>query len=158
MPLTCTSIPLETVDTKLSCIYHEDVAVAGKLVSQQALAPYSLEEPVLGADDCTLSSIFNPQWTFSDFEVDFSPSNASSVSFGLILRTGSPGFQYPISITQGTTPVAGSGSWYPCVIGPNGNIGEVLWPTDCSFQYQPETKQLTFKADWACGDLDPDHP
>jgi hypothetical protein len=163
--LNCTTSPVGIDgtgnDTKTSCLYSDDVTLAGKPLSETPLAPYSIEDPVPGPDGCTLSSIFHPQWTFSSFEVDTNAQNASSVSFEVILRTGSPGFQFPISIYQGdTTRLAGGddGSWYACVIGPSGDIGQPLWPTACSFQYRPATQQLTLKADWACAELDPDHP
>lgn len=164
LPLTCTSSFIETdpasasKDTRFSCIHYDDVTLPGQHLTKTPLAPYSVEDPVLGPDGCTLSSIFHPQWTFSTFEVDSSATTPQSVSFEIILRTGSPGFQFPIAIYQDAAPLAGDGSWYPCVIGPSGDIGQVLWPSACSFQYLAASKQLTLKADWACGELDPDHP
>jgi hypothetical protein len=121
--------------------------------------PYSIEEPTTGPDGCTISSIYRPQWRFSAFEVDTDQKNVPSVYFEIILVTGSPGFQFPISIMQDATPLAGGdGSWYNCVVGPAGDIGEPLWPTACSFKYEAATKKLTLRADWTCAELDADHP
>ncbi|OIW23408.1 hypothetical protein CONLIGDRAFT_585806 [Coniochaeta ligniaria NRRL 30616] len=162
LPLTCTSASVGTdgafTDTKTTCINPSDVTLAAQLLLQSALVPYSIEDPVPGPDGCTLSSIFHPQWTFSAFEVDSTGTNASSTSFEIILRTGSPGFQFPISISQDTTALAGDGSWYSCIIGPSGDIGQPLWPTSCSFKYQATTQELSLRAEWSCSELDPDHP
>lgn len=162
LPLTCTRVSVETDGTfagiKTSCINSGDVTLAAQLLSQDALVPYSIEDPIPGPDGCTLSSIFRPQWTFSAFEVDSSGGNASSVSFNIILRTGSPGFQFPISVSQDTTAPAGDGSWHACVIGAGGDTGPPLWPTACSFKYQATTQELTLRADWSCSELDPDRP
>ncbi|KAB5525533.1 hypothetical protein GE09DRAFT_1178205 [Coniochaeta sp. 2T2.1] len=150
LPLTCTASPV-TVDgepdgnTKTSCINRADVTVVAQHSATTPLAPYSIEDPVPGADACTLSSIFHPQWTFSAFGVE----NNKSVSFEIILRTGSPGFQFPISITQDGDA---------CVVGAGGNIGPPLWPTACRITYEPTKQQLTLKAEWSCSELDPDHP
>lgn len=174
--MTCTTAPVQSggvgISNKTSCINDGDVPVAAQQLSSTPLAPYSIEDPVPGPDDCTLSSIFHPQWTFSSFEVDSaaahgnnasSSSSSSSVSFDIILQTGTSGFQFPISMTQGnatsSSQVAGDGTqWYHCVIGAAGDTGPALWPTACSFTYQPATKRLALRADWSCSDLDPSHP
>lgn len=122
-----------------------------------------MEDPVPGPDGCTVSSIVHPQWSLSAFEIDSNASapagndsSSSSVSFAIILETGNSFFDYPVTISQ-DTQVANT-SWYTCAIGPSGDTGPPLWPDDCTFQYEPTTKQLTIKADWTCNDLDPDHP
>lgn len=133
------------------------MAVKGEVVSRNSLPPYSIEEPTPGADGCTLTSLFKPQWTFSTFEADSINGKDWSVSFNIILSTPSAGYQFPISITQGTNSLA-SDSWYPCVIGEAGDTGDALWPTDCSVQYNSASKELNMKANWTCADLDPNHP
>ncbi len=139
------------------------MVLKGKVLQEEVLPPYSIDDPLPLPDGCTLSSIFSPRWTFSAFEVDHNASVAvandgstSSVSFNLILQTANPGFQFPISISQDAR-VANS-SWFKCAIGEAGGEGQILWPSECTFQYRPLTKELALKADWTCSDLDPDHP
>lgn len=161
LPLTCTTSQIGnpdalTRDTRYTCIHYEDVILPAAQLTSTPLPAYSITDPVPGADDCTLSSIFHPQWTFSTFSVESDATPRQSVSFEMILRTGSPGFQFPIAIYQG--PAAGEEGWYDCVIGPSGDIGEVLWPSSCSFKYVTATKELSLRAEWACGEYDPEHP
>jgi len=144
--------------TKTSCINRGDVTLAAQQLSNTSLAPYSIVDPTLGPDGCTISSIYRPAWRFSAFEIDSDQTNTSSLYFEIILVTGSPGFQFPISITQDTTPLAGDPSWYSCVLGASGDTGPPLFPTACNFKFEAATKKLTLKADWSCAELDADHP
>jgi hypothetical protein len=134
-----------------------DYTLKGKLLSQSALPPYAIEDPVPPRDACTLSSIFHPQWTFSAFQVDGNSGASSSVSFNIILAVQNRGFQYPITVSQGA--LLANSSWHACAIGRTGDeTGEPLWPSDCSMKYVPATKELTLKSDWICTDLDPNRP
>ncbi|KAK3356420.1 hypothetical protein B0T25DRAFT_452307 [Lasiosphaeria hispida] len=158
LPLTCTSEAVQGApkDTRKICIYDDaSISLNGKLVSEEPLPPYSIEDPVPRADGCTISSLLHPQWSFSAFQIAGSGAT-SSISFNLILATGSRGFQYPIEVYQGEK--VGDSSWFKCEIGPDGGIDLPLWPYECSFKYEPATKELTLNAAWACKDLDPDHP
>ncbi|KAK3366204.1 hypothetical protein B0T24DRAFT_711682 [Lasiosphaeria ovina] len=162
LPLQCTKETLEgsPAGVKTTCV-ATPTTLKGKQLSQTPLAPYSIVDPVLQADGCTISSVLRPQWVFSAFEID-SPAGAtggppSALSFDVILNSPSRGFQFPESIYQGE-PLAGSDSWYKCELGGGGNTGQPVWPIACSFQFLPATKQLTLKADWSCSEYDPDHP
>jgi hypothetical protein len=163
LPLSCTTTQAGSdtdgnfTSDKTSCINHGDVALAAEALTDISLTPYSIEDPTPGPDACTISSIYHPQWTFSAFEIDTEQDNSSSLYFEVILRTGSPGFQFPISIMQGA-PVIGQSGWYNCNVGAGGDTGPPLWPTACTFNYKPATKGLTLKAQWTCSDLDEDHP
>ncbi|CAK7211578.1 hypothetical protein SCUCBS95973_001162 [Sporothrix curviconia] len=136
------------------------ITVQGRVTHTEPLPPYSIEEPQPVPDGCTVSSLLNPVWMFSAFGYD-KKNNATSavenVSFDLILQTGNPGFQFPISITQGKHS-GNSSSWYTCVIGNGGDDSPTLWPYACQFQYVPATKQLSLKANWYCSDIDAKHP
>lgn len=156
LALDCTTFSIaDTTDTRVQCINTGDLALPATDIITTPLPAYSVQDPVPGPDDCTLSSLFHPQWTFSAFEVDSSANVSSDVAFNIILRTGSPGFQYPMPIYQGAQREDG---WHECVVGPDAGTGEVLWPKSCSFRYDAATKGLELKAEWACGELDPDHP
>lgn len=171
LPLNCTTETVDTNETNRYCSSTGDVALPGKLGTVVTLAPYALDDPVPSpGDGCTLTSLFEPAWTFSSFEVDYSDdgstsssnttssgSGSPSVSFEIILDAANTGLQYPIPITQGDA-VKGSAGWYACDIGPDGGDDLPLWPYRCSFAYAPDTKQLQLKADWACRDLDRVHP
>lgn len=153
------------------------VEVTGHVTNTVALPAYSIEEPISAPDGCTVSSLLHPVWLFSAF--GYEQKNGSSytstvgnVNFDLILQTSNPGFQFPISISQGakwsgnTTlpyPVGNATStttepWYDCIIGNGGDDSPTLWPYACRFQYVPSTKQLTLLADWYCSDLDAKRP
>ncbi|KAK0726844.1 hypothetical protein B0T26DRAFT_636167 [Lasiosphaeria miniovina] len=161
LPLKCSSAAIEGVPNgeKKTCV-TDDTTLKGALVSQQSLAPYSIEDPTIMPDGCTIESVLGPQWTFSSFEVDTPDSGSSgppSVSFNVILQTQNRGFQFPLSIYQGA-PIANSSAWYECDLGGGGNTGQPLWPIACSFQYTPATQALVLKADWSCSEFDPVHP
>ena len=129
-----------------------DVKLKGQVLAANPLPPYSIEDPLPSADGCTISSIYHPQWTFSHFKVD---GNTSAVGFNVILQTQKRGFQYPIPVTQ---DVAAGDGWFSCAIEEGLDTEEPLWPTACSLQYKPATKELIVKADWICVDLDPERP
>ncbi|KIH86520.1 hypothetical protein SPBR_08344 [Sporothrix brasiliensis 5110] len=171
-----------TVQTSKQCVpaaskgngTTSGITVTGHVTSTVALPAYSIEEPQPVPDGCTVSSLLNPVWIYSAF--GYSQKNGSAgvtgISFNLILQTSNPGFQFPISISQGpkwsgnTTlplPVGNATtttteSWYDCIIGNGGDDSPTLWPHDCRFQYVPSTKQLSLVADWYCSDLDRQHP
>ena len=145
--------------TATTCNALSDLTVNGQLLSKTPLPPYSIAEPLPVDDGCTISSVLNPQWTFSQFHVDSTPAGngPSLVTFEIILKAPRRGYAYPISISQDAT-AASSDGWYPCVLGPGADSPHGLWPSACSIKYTPATKELIFKADWVCGELDPDHP
>ncbi|KAK3381799.1 hypothetical protein B0H63DRAFT_213937 [Podospora didyma] len=154
LALDCKDYGTDTVST--TCNAPGDITVNGQLLSKSPLPAYSLAEPLPVDDGCTISSVLNPQWAFSQFHVD-----NSLVTFEIILKAPRRGYAYPISISQDATAKSSDG-WYPCVLGPGasdtGGIYHALWPSKCSIKYTPATKELIFKADWVCGELDPDHP
>jgi hypothetical protein len=154
LPFKCTTAELEAGGTETVCVTGSDITLEGKLGTVVTLPPYSIEEPIPARDGCTLSSIFNPRWLFSSFRVDDADSSSPAVSFEIILQT-ERGFQYPIPIYQGAALESG---WYECDIGADGGNGLPLWPYQCSFKYTPASKELVLKADWACQDVDPNHP
>jgi hypothetical protein len=135
----------------------------GKLGATTTLRPYALEDPAPGwaatpprGDGCTLTSIFKPQWRFSSFRLD-----GGVVSFEIILAAGDIGFQYPIPVYQGAA-VEGEEGWYQCEVGADGGNGLPLWPYQCKFKYgggeEGSGGELVLEADWACKDLDREHP
>ncbi|CAK7204241.1 hypothetical protein SEUCBS139899_006996 [Sporothrix eucalyptigena] len=136
------------------------VTVTGRVTHTEALPAYSIEEPQPVPDGCTVSSLLHPVWLFSAFGYSqkTNATTVSDVNFDLILQTGNPGFQFPISISQGTPYGNASSSWYNCVIGNGGDDSPTLWPYACRFQYVPSTKQLSLQADWYCSDIDAKHP
>ncbi|KAL2265811.1 hypothetical protein VTJ83DRAFT_6911 [Remersonia thermophila] len=154
--LTCQSITSEL--TGLVNRYCTNAvpttSVAGALVGDPVpLAPYALEDPVLGASDyCTLTSILRPRWTFSHFAL---VGEQQDVYFEVILEVEDRRFQYPIPVNQGK-PAEGEkkGGWYECVVGDDGGNGLLLFPYWCQFKYDKESKTLEVKARWACNDLD----
>lgn len=165
LPLNCITEPVkdDPNGNKTICDTDEDVTVKGSLLFSDPLPPYSIEDPLPVPDGCTLSSILNPTWIFSAFQVDSNASAAAAndnssavVTFEIILQTQNPGFQFPVSITQGMQ--VGDDQWYECDIGGGGNTGQLLWPRNCTMQYTPATMEITLKSDWVCSDLDPDHP
>ncbi|CAK7213090.1 hypothetical protein SBRCBS47491_001684 [Sporothrix bragantina] len=135
------------------------VTVQGQVLHTESLPAYSIEEPQPVPDGCTVSSLLHPVWMFSAFGYDQKKNSTGveNVNFDLILQTGNPGFQFPISISQGK-PWGNSSSWYSCVIGNGGDDSPTLWPYECRFQYMPATKQLSIKANWYCSDIDAKHP
>jgi len=163
LPLQCTNKKIQGDFTRRTCEADKEITVKGKLLSEDPLPAFSIEDPVPGADGCTVSSIFKPQWALSSFAIDgatgASTSNAGTgvISFNIILQTGTRGFQSPIAVSQGAA-VPNSPGWYKCEVGPDGGIGQPLWPYDCTLRYNAESKELTLKADWACEDLDKEHP
>lgn len=145
--------------TRKTCEAKE-YKLTGKLLSEAAIPAFSIEDPQPGADGCTISSIFQPQWSLSAFTIDGSagPATANAdqkVSFNIILATGSRGFQYPIYVTQGKAIEDG---WYECDIGPDGEQGPPLFPYKCSLKWDGEGSVLSLKADWKCVDLDAENP
>ncbi|AEO71843.1 uncharacterized protein THITE_117079 [Thermothielavioides terrestris NRRL 8126] len=169
LPLNCTTQPAAgTNQTNRYCSSTGDVDLEGKLGTVVTLQAYSLTDPVAPfGDGCTLTSIFNPAWEFSAFEVDDTnnggggsndTSSSASVSFGIILAAQNRGFQFPIAITQGNATAGAGAGWYECAIGPDGGDDLPLWPYQCVFRYTAATKELQLRADWACRDLDQAHP
>lgn len=142
----------------------EDITVKGTVHSQKDLPAFSIVDPVLTADGCTVSSIFNPTWRFNYFHVDKGKEGkTSSVGFNIILSTSKPGFGFPLSITQGEKPVSveeesGDGTWYPCVIGPYDPYEERLYPKECTLKWDEASQEITIKANWQCSDLDESSP
>lgn len=120
------------------------------------LPPYAIEDPAPAPDGCTISSLLDPRWSFSAFNIFDANSSSSTVTFEVILQTDR-GFQYPIPIYQGA-PVEGNEGWYECDIGADGGNALPLWPYQCSFKYTAATQELVLDADWSCQDLDRDHP
>lgn len=159
MPLECKTNPLdvEGKDTKTICGTAEPVIVTGTFTGSEPLPPYSIGARVPGPDDCTITSILRPAWTFSDAWVTTTKDNVTTIQFFIIMRASTPGFQGPISVTQGK-PVKGNETWFECELGDGGNTGSELWPTKCTMKFDPATKTLSLDAEWACNDLDPDHP
>ena len=164
IPFNCTTGPVDGAPSGnvTSCEIDTDVVLKGKLLNEDPLPAYSIEDPLPLPDGCTISSILNPRWAFSAFEVDrttlaaSNDSKSSAISFNVILQTSNRGFQFPISISQGA-PIKDS-SWYSCVIGESGGEGQILWPSKCSLQYNPASNELLLDAEWLCSYLDPDHP
>ncbi|KAK5651906.1 hypothetical protein OQA88_11565 [Cercophora sp. LCS_1] len=159
LPLTCTTDKVHGNYTRKTCVLKES-KLTGKLLSEESLPAFSVEDPQPGADGCTISSIFKPQWSLSAFAIDgkTGPATASAeqtVSFNIILATGSRGFQYPISVSQGKALTDG---WYECDVGPDGEQGPPLFPYKCSLKWDGEGKVLSLKADWKCVDLDGENP
>lgn len=84
------------------------------------------------------------------------------MSFEIILAAGDVGFQYPIAVYQGGE-VEGEEGWYTCEVGADGGNGLPLWPYQCRFRYEEGGEEgkggaLVLEADWACKDLDREHP
>ncbi|KAK3389881.1 hypothetical protein B0H63DRAFT_428441 [Podospora didyma] len=149
------------------------ITVAGNVVSEQALPPYSIEDPLPAPDGCTISSIVAPSWTLSNFEVDKNEANttgghdhghtrrdidngpSASISFNMKLNTKAVNYDYPVFVNHNDVQLADAEAWYPCSFGP----GEVpIAPKSCSFQYKEATSTLTIKVDWVCIDIDEAHP
>lgn len=113
-----------------------------------------LEDPTPSSrgDGCTLTSILNPRWEFSDFTVI-----NEQVAFEVILMAEDRGFQYPMPIYQGE-PLEDEEGWYACVVGEDGENGLPLWPNKCSLRWEGEARELVMRAEWECTDLDAAHP
>ncbi|KAK4152588.1 hypothetical protein C8A00DRAFT_44343 [Chaetomidium leptoderma] len=154
LPLTCTTELSPQNQTNTYCSSPTDITLAAKLGRVTTLRPYVLEDPTPASprgDGCTLTSIFAPRWQFSAFQV-----NGGQVTFEVILNAPDRGFQYPIPIYQGEKTEGGG--WYKCEVGADGGNGLPLWPYQCEFRYDADTKGLVLRADWECRDLDGVHP
>lgn len=141
------------------CESEGTATVNGTLTSSTPLPPYSLTDPVLQADSCTVASILDPKWTFSNFRI-LTSNNASAVAFNVILSAPRRGFANPIEITQDLSaadPNADEG-FYPCVIAEPDFSVTPLWPTYCEVRYLKVEKRLTMRAEWNCSDLDGKRP
>ncbi|KAL2185595.1 hypothetical protein L209DRAFT_452530 [Thermothelomyces heterothallicus CBS 203.75] len=172
LPLKCTTSEGPDNQTNRYCTTEEpSVALEGSLGTVTTLHPYALEDPVVPTrDGCTLTSIFNPRWQFSHFATtayaddddddddEKKGGSAAAVSFEIILAAEDRGFQYPIPVYQGGEEEGEEEGWYECDIGADGGNGLPLWPYRCSFRYDADGQELELKADWACQDLDREHP
>ncbi|KAK1830985.1 hypothetical protein QBC39DRAFT_382765 [Podospora conica] len=157
LPLTCETAPSYGNTTQTTCTAASRVTVPGTVTATTQLAPYSITDPTPQArDGCTLSSLFDPQWRFSSFVVDETKTPAA-VEFNLILQAQGPGFQGPITISQGAA-VAGAAGWFRCVVGPDGELAPPLWPETCQFKYDGASGEFLLDAEWKCRDLDPERP
>ncbi|KAM7187472.1 hypothetical protein V8F33_011212 [Rhypophila sp. PSN 637] len=161
LPLECETnpVPDSPNDTKKSCIIPEegDITMPGTVDALTILAPFVIEDPIPQRDGCTLTSIFNPKWSFSQFSVTTTPAGKEDIFFNIILAAENRGFQFPIPIYTGEA-VKGKEGWYNCVVGQDGENAAPLWPYQCEFKYENATKNLEIRADWACVDFDPEHP
>lgn len=172
LPLECETnpVPDSPNDTKKVCHTPDesDVVLPGKVAGVTTLKPFVIEDPIPSRDGCTLTSIFKPRWSFSQFSVTTihdtgaSPGGAGGkdkeeIFFNIILATENRGFQFPIPIYTGE-PVKGQEGWYRCVVGQDGENAAPLWPYKCEFKYDSATKELQLRADWSCVDYDPLHP
>ena len=158
LPLECErETEFSNGQVKTSCVTDKDVLLTGGPATQASLTPYSISDPSPAADGCTVSSIFDPRWSFSAFEVDSNAaSNASAtVAFNIRIVGGGFGFGSPLIVSQGAV---GADGWSACELGPGGEVAKSGWPVDCSLKYDAATKKLDLKADWICSDLDPHHP
>jgi hypothetical protein len=163
LSLNCEKHALPGNNTQTSCVSPSPFVVKGQVLAQDSLPPFSIEDPNVAGDGCTLTSIFDPKWTFSVFTVEGKASAAAPaavenplVGFNIILETPNRRYQYPMPIAQGKR--IGDGPWYDCEVGTDGGNGLPLWPYQCSLQYDASKKELTLKADWACSDLDAEQP
>ncbi|CAK7208775.1 hypothetical protein SBRCBS47491_000209 [Sporothrix bragantina] len=170
MPLNCTSVATGTAaapGNKTTCLSTSDIVVkAEKAGTVTHLPPYSVTDPLPTPDGCTVSSIVNPTWTLSSFEIDSGAGNKTvnssntsatditAVGFDLQFTTGTNENTYPVSVYQGPA-VDGKPQWFKCKFGPG---EEQLAPLDCSYTYNATSKQLTLAADWICNDLDRENP
>ncbi|KAM7195842.1 hypothetical protein V8F33_006491 [Rhypophila sp. PSN 637] len=140
----------------------KDITLKGNILGQKDLPAFSIIDPVLTADGCTVTSLLNPTWRLNYFFVDKgTENNTSSVGLNIILATSKPGFGFPLSITQGEKPVAGSDSgetWYACLIGPFDPYEERLYPKECTLKWDESKEELSIKANWECSDLDTNSP
>ncbi|KAM7218613.1 hypothetical protein V8F06_005932, partial [Rhypophila decipiens] len=140
----------------------KDITLKGTALGQKDLPAFSIIDPVLTADGCTVTSLLNPTWRLNYFFVDKgTEKKTSSVGFNIILATYKPGFGFPLSITQGEKPVSGSDSgetWYPCVIGPFDPYEERLYPKECTLKWDEAKQEVTINANWECSDLDTNSP
>ncbi|CAK7207402.1 hypothetical protein SEUCBS139899_010212 [Sporothrix eucalyptigena] len=168
MPLNCTSLATGTADkpgNKTTCLSTSDIVVkADKPGVVTQLPPYSITDPLPTPDGCTVSSIVNPTWTLSSFEIDSGVGNQTAagnltditaVGFDLQFTTGTNEFTYPVSVYPGKAVDGKPPGWFQCKFGPD---EEPLAPYNCSYTYDAATKQLSLAADWICSDLDKEHP
>lgn len=156
LPLSCQSTLLNPQTNQTTCTTTSPTTIPGTLTTTTPLAPYSITDPTAPRDGCTLTSLFNPAWSFSSFVVD-ETKTPSAVSFDVILATQNRGYQYPITISQGAA-VAGQAGWFRCEVGPDGGNGQPLWPETCVFRYDGAAGEMELKAEWKCADLDPERP
>jgi len=135
------------------------VTINGTVVEEQDLPPFSIEDPLPVLDGCTLSSVVNPAWRISAFEVDRNSSapnaTTASMTFSVTLATLDREFPFPVTISADEVHLNSSDVWYPCRFG-EGQIPTA--PYRCSFQYDWAKNKLALKADWLCSDLDPKNP
>ncbi|KAK3399813.1 hypothetical protein B0T20DRAFT_169606 [Sordaria brevicollis] len=154
LPLTCTS------ESTTTYCQADSVPVQGQVVSETALAPYSIEDPVPTVDGCTISSVVSPSWVLSNFELDKSTStedeaSSASISFNLRLNTQNSFFDFPVFVYSDDVKLSDANTWYPASFG----AGEQpLAPRTCSFRYDYKTQEIAIKTDWVCIDIDPQHP
>lgn len=160
--LTCTDKALNGIPNGNSRACESDEAattVKGTLESTSPLPPYSLTDPIVQADSCTVASILDPKWSFSNFAIT-TVNNVSAVQFNVILAAPRRGFAYPIQITQdmnAADPNADDG-FYPCLIAEQDPSVSPMWPMFCEVRYVAAEKRLTMRAEWNCSDLDVKRP
>ncbi|KAK4141971.1 uncharacterized protein C8A04DRAFT_30373 [Dichotomopilus funicola] len=172
LPLTCTTSPDPTNQTTNTYCVSDPPTItltAGDDIHPNitTLPPYVLTDsipiPPSRGDGCTLTSLFEPGWVFSAFQsvttnttTGDSEEEKETVSFEMILAAQDIGFQYPIPIYQGEA--GDEEGWWACEIGADGGNGLPLWPYECRFKWDGETKGLVVDAKWECKDLDLEHP
>ncbi|KAK3312170.1 hypothetical protein B0H66DRAFT_608445 [Apodospora peruviana] len=151
---TTLSLKCSKDDTTTSC-EADAVTVHGEVVTEENLAPYSIEDPLPTADGCTVSSVVSPSWILSNFEVEKSSASRGAVSFNMKLNTKNNLFDYPVFVNHNDVDLQSADEWYPCAFGP----GELpLAPKNCTFRFDEATNRLDIKADWVCIDVDAVHP
>ncbi|KAL1862770.1 hypothetical protein VTK73DRAFT_6657 [Phialemonium thermophilum] len=184
LPLHCTTVLTPASDpsappaNSTSC-YADAITIDGTLVSRTPLPPYSIEDPLPTPDGCTVTSLVDPAWRLSNFEVDRNasatePGARGSLGFSLALDAPGDQFGFPADVvlsdvvlvpssnaaqggngTSAAAATSGDEGWYPCVFGQG---QEPLVPHSCSFRYDGGTGRFALRAEWICNDLDPDHP
>ncbi len=156
--------PSGQVGVTTFCTNNADsVPVSGAVVSQKALPPYSLTDPLPPPESCTVSSVTSPAWWITGFETTSNATVAAaggskSIRFGVELRTGTAQPNDTDTLTwvskDGAANATAAG-WYQCDLA-GGNYG--FGPSNCTLRYDNTTSLLTLNAEWSCSDLDPAHP
>jgi hypothetical protein len=159
LPLDCFTDQSEVEHIKEEVVFcsNDGVTFNGTAASVAKLPPYSLKDPLPTTDSCTISSILSPAWRLSLFETTSGNGSTGSVQFNIEIKTNDIPSEYPQTIMQSGIHLATTNdtTWYSCAFAP----GDILVaPSNCTFQYNSKSRQLSLKAQWTCDDLDISQP
>lgn len=112
-------------------------------------------------ESCTVSSFTYPSWRISDFSTSGSTGSLGTLQFNIEFQLGDEVAPNPTTIVgtgvdlspvaEGTEP-----KWYPCTFLPGTTPPKA--PSSCTFQFNPESKDLALRTEWVCSDLDERNP